>query len=246
MYRVAGTGLADVQAQFLLLSGTALEGLVLTDRGGGELRSVQTDNSETRVKDFKWYEWAMLVVLILIAIGGALMSPWGQAIIASEAAPAWIQAVGSVGAIGVAIGISRSQYNQDRIRERKRTRDSLGAALVLAERSRDLVNECLITDSYTYFDADKFLHDPREFEQVAVALRGVPVHEFPPRVVLAVMSAAQCATQAKLAVEAVGKERGIDIDLQEHTALDWLASLRDRLDKAVEDIRNEHHCAGWD
>lgn len=198
------------------------------------------------MKDFNRSEWAMLVVLILMAFSGALMSPWGQLFVNSEAAPAWIQAVGSVGAIGVAIGISRSQYKQDRARERKKTSDALGAALVLAERSRFLVNECLTTDNYTYFEADEFVHDPREFEQVAMALRGVPVHEFPPSVVLAVMSAAQCATQAKLAVEAVGKEWKVDIDLQKHNASDWLVSLRDRLDEAVDTIRKESQLSGVD
>lgn len=190
------------------------------------------------MKEFKWYEWVMLVVLALMASVGFILSPWGQALISSEAAPAWIQAVGSVGAIGAAIWISRSQYNQDRALERKRERDSLGAALVLAERSLDLVDECLTTDAYEYFEADEFLYDSREFEQVATALRSVPVHEFPPSVVLAIMSAAQSATQAMRAVEGVRNEQDIE-EWERPAATEWLESIRDRLADAVATIRGE-------
>lgn len=191
------------------------------------------------MKNFKWYDWAVLVGLIALFMIGAVLSPWGQMLIRSSAAPAWIQAVGSVAAIAVAIALSRSQYNQDRARERNRRRDALGAALVLAERSRELISECLTMDPFDYFEADNFVHDPREFDQVAAALRGIPVHEFPPNAVRAVMSAAQSATQAIKAVQAVGDDSHIDINLSEDTATGWLISLQDRLDIAIRTLRSE-------
>ncbi|WP_241047389.1 hypothetical protein [Achromobacter xylosoxidans] len=191
------------------------------------------------MKNFKWYEWVVLVWLIAFFLAIAWLSPWGQLLVNSSAAPAWIQAVGSVAAIIVAIALSRSQYNQDRARERKRRRDALGAALVLAERSRDLIAECLGMDRYDYFEADNFVYDSREYEQVAQALRGIPVHDFPPSAVLAVMAAAQSATQATKAVQAVSEETHMDAEQSQYAAADWLCSLKERLDRAIEVLKTE-------
>ncbi|CAB3720755.1 hypothetical protein ABFG95_24190 [Achromobacter sp. HNDS-1] len=77
------------------------------------------------MKNFKWYEWAILALLMgMLLIGGAL-SPWGQALFHSEGAPAWIQAIFSVVAIVSGAGFVLWQHtlqmrrdSQIRIEER--------------------------------------------------------------------------------------------------------------------------------
>lgn len=51
------------------------------------------------MKNFKWYDWAMLVVLTVMFLSGASLSPWGQRFFLSSDAPAWTQAVGAILAI---------------------------------------------------------------------------------------------------------------------------------------------------
>lgn len=51
------------------------------------------------MKNFKWYEWAMLVVLTVMLLGGASLSPWGQRFFLRDEAPAWTQAVGAILAV---------------------------------------------------------------------------------------------------------------------------------------------------
>jgi len=51
------------------------------------------------MKSFKWYDWAMLIVLTVMFLSGASLSPWGQRFFLSNDAPAWTQAVGAILAI---------------------------------------------------------------------------------------------------------------------------------------------------
>lgn len=51
------------------------------------------------MKNFKWYDWAMLTALVAGLLVGFAFSPWGRSILQSDAAPAWVQAVGSIAAI---------------------------------------------------------------------------------------------------------------------------------------------------
>lgn len=66
---------------------------------------------EPRLKNFKWYEWAMLALLTAMLLGGTALSPWGKALLKSEGAPAWIQAVFSVVAILAGAGFVLWQHN---------------------------------------------------------------------------------------------------------------------------------------
>ncbi|MGE6916719.1 hypothetical protein [Achromobacter kerstersii] len=62
------------------------------------------------MKSFKWYEWAMLIALVGLFIGGAALSPWGQSFFRSEGAAAWIQAFFSAVAILAGAGFVLWQH----------------------------------------------------------------------------------------------------------------------------------------
>jgi hypothetical protein len=57
-----------------------------------------------------WREWTILVSVPIVAIGvAAILSPAFRSFIADSATAAWVQALGSIGAIFVAIGVARRQ-----------------------------------------------------------------------------------------------------------------------------------------
>lgn len=57
-----------------------------------------------------WQEWTVVVTACVLATGvAAILSPTFRALMASDSFAAWVQALGSVAAIGVAIALSRHQ-----------------------------------------------------------------------------------------------------------------------------------------
>lgn len=61
------------------------------------------------MNNFKWYDWAMLAWLFAFFLTIGALSPWGQMLLNSPAAPAWVQAWGSIAAIGAAVWVGYDQ-----------------------------------------------------------------------------------------------------------------------------------------
>ena len=137
------------------------------------------------MKNFKWYEWAMLALLMgMLLVGGAL-SPWGQALFQSEGAPAWIQAIFSVVAILSGAGFVLWQHTlqmrrdaQIRIEERVDAFEPIcsliGQALWLMAHIQDAVDG--------YVSAEEVLRTDVIIDEVGALLAvmdRVNVHELP-------------------------------------------------------------------
>lgn len=133
------------------------------------------------MKSFKWYEWAMLAVLVLMTAFGLLFSPWGQAIIKSESAPAWIQAVGSVAAIVAASLIARHQTNVAKADEARRRVLHLHAIRgLLDELNRTLVTTADAISKLETYNAVNYARQRIRPMRIAVeAIQKIPFHEVP-------------------------------------------------------------------
>ena len=133
------------------------------------------------MKSFKWYEWAMLAVLTLMAALGLALSPLGQTVLNSDSAPAWIQAVGSVAAILAASLIARHQTNVAKADEARRRVLHLQAIQgLLRELNRTLVTTAdAIAPLTTYNAVDYARHRVRPMRTAIEAIQKIPFHEVP-------------------------------------------------------------------
>lgn len=133
------------------------------------------------MKSFKWYEWAMLAVLTLMAALGLALSPLGQTVLNSDSAPAWIQAVGSVAAILVASLIARHQTTVAKAEEARRRMLHLQAIQgLLRELNRTLVTTAdAIAPLTTYNAVDYARHRIRPMRTAIEAIQKIPFHEVP-------------------------------------------------------------------
>lgn len=75
------------------------------------------------MKNFKWYEWAMLGVLACMLVGGAVLSPWGRSFFQSEGAVNWVQAFFSAVAILAGAGFVLWQHVLQVRRDKKQRID---------------------------------------------------------------------------------------------------------------------------
>lgn len=81
------------------------------------------------MKNFKWYDWATLTVLMAMLLGGFAFSPWGRSILQSDSAPAWVQAVGALFALGIAIWVPARQHQLELSHARDREAEDLRRTL---------------------------------------------------------------------------------------------------------------------
>jgi ABC-type nickel/cobalt efflux system permease component RcnA len=161
----------------------------------------------------------------------------------SQTWAAWVQGIGSVLAIGAAIWISREQIRQDRRKEQAHHAERIETILVLVHEALRLIREPLHLDEWDYFTGDTPIFDRRDFKQIAKALKDVPLHDLPPRIVRAILKAAQSAKQAVSAVEEAERLAYLPdnphVDHEEQNIWEWIATLRDRLDEAATEIDTE-------
>ncbi|MNU65408.1 hypothetical protein D3C71_547000 [compost metagenome] len=123
------------------------------------------------MKEFKWYEWLMLAFLSLFFVSLCALSPWGQSFLSSEAAPAWMQAIGSLLGLAIAIWVPMDQHRRSTQRakheDNERIQRTLMAIrdelLVRYEQYCRVVKEKLhaakptgFMDGYWLFAADSF------------------------------------------------------------------------------------------
>ncbi|MFM0231287.1 hypothetical protein [Paraburkholderia sediminicola] len=100
---------------------------------------------------------------------------------------AWAQALGAIGAIAAAFMISFTQRVNDQARERERDYREririLDGVVSVVDAAYDLIEDAPGAGARTTEDAiDEYLTRPsvyKDFQHVAVALQGIPVHTLP-------------------------------------------------------------------
>ena len=74
-----------------------------------------------------WREWTIVIATLIVLLAvAAILFPEFRGFVASSVTAAWVQALGSIGAIFVAIGVARHQaIESERKAEQQRLRDAL-------------------------------------------------------------------------------------------------------------------------
>lgn len=140
---------------------------------------------EPRLKNFKWYEWAMLALLTAMLLVGAAISPWGSALLQSEAAPAWIQAIFSVIAILAGAGFVLWQHvlqmrrdTQIRIQDRVEAFEPICGLIAQAFWQMGLIHDAVVgrVPAQEVLETDVIIDD---VASLLAAMDRVNVHELP-------------------------------------------------------------------
>lgn len=94
------------------------------------------------MKNFRWYEWAMLAVLLALLGIGLAVSPFGAwiwGVLNSANAPAWVQAIGSILAIWGTYRVAERQFQREQARLLADVERLERAAREDGERQRELI-----------------------------------------------------------------------------------------------------------
>ena len=172
-------------------------------------------NGEMLGRDWATLLWAVGLICVTLLMLTWSISPWSQWDWAGQTAAAWVQAVGSVVAIGIAIAVPAVQHRADSRRKALHDRQDAGRLLGIAAQ---LATSCLATMVAIYQARRNVDHQESQEERriqyqaitdVLACLEGIPMERMPSA------GAARRLLGLRFAIRSAS-------DIIEHERPDWL------------------------
>lgn len=178
-------------------------------------------NGGMRGRDWATVMWVSGLICVTLLILTWPVSPWSQWDWAGQTAAAWVQAVGSVVAIGIAIAVPAFQHMADTRRKELHDRQEAGRLLGI---TAQLATSCLGTMVTIYEVRSNEDHRESQAERriqyqaitdVLTCLEGIPMERMPSA------GAARRLLGLRFAIRS-------GLDIVEHERPDWLTGGQER------------------
>lgn len=179
---------------------------------------------------FRWIEVGVLTV-VTIAVGGAIFIMFPA--LKSEAAAAWVQAVGSIAAIGVAIWVSHKQVKQQRTEADQKRQQEYEEALVLfqlvlIQAINFLAN--VRTQVQHMHAGVGYVPDRPTLEDIRSTLQSIPIARIDQRTIARVFTVKRVLSEYHVRFEATNAfqiQRGESIHWLDDSAANFKSLLQD-------------------